>query len=544
METFQGELQKVMLRMPRWKREFQQRLRQVNDEVTALVVEDLVDDLLAKFKDLPDVVAYLQAVQASVAEHLKDFLDAGDEEPGGTGADGPRGEAGAGDAAGGGESFGAGGAGGPGGDPGDGAAGGDGSAGGAGGAGGAAIAGLLGRSTALRRYEVNVVVDSSGATGAPVIYESNPTVVNLVGRIEQMPMLGALVTDFTLIKPGVLHRANGGYLIIDALKLLSSPYSWDALKRALQFHQVRIESPAQTMGFAGMTLEPEPIPLDVKVILMGDRQLYYLLAQGDPDFNELFKVAADFDDDFVRDDETTEQVRAAHRRHGPPRGPAAVRPLGGVPRRRARRASRRGLRARHRPDARHRRPAAGGGPLGAARISEAGTREARIGEAATREARTGEAGERRARAAGHRRADLPLGPRAHAHARRHAARDHPRRHAGRRGRPGQRAVGAFAGHLRLRPAQPHHRQGPHGQGRGASTSSARSSWAVRSIPRACSSSRASCAAATRRSTPCRWGRASSSSSPTAGWTGTAPRPPSSTRCSRPSRERPSASRSR
>jgi lon-related putative ATP-dependent protease len=273
MEALQGELQKIMLRVPRWKREFAQRLRQLNDEVTALVAEDVIDDVVARYKDLADVVAYLGAVQASVAEHLDDFLEGGDEKPHGEGpAETP-------------------------------------------------IADAMGRARALRRYEVNVVVDSSGAAGAPVVYESNPTYANLVGRVEQMPMMGALLTDFTLIRPGALHRANGGYLILDALKLLANPMAWEGLKRALQFRQIRIESPAQTLGYAStVSLEPEPIPLEVKVILMGDRQLYYLLAQGDPDFNELFKVAADFDDDFVRDDETTAKyarlIAAAARREG------------------------------------------------------------------------------------------------------------------------------------------------------------------------------------------------------------------------------------
>jgi lon-related putative ATP-dependent protease len=166
----------------------------------------------------------------------------------------------------------------------------------------------LRQSPALRRYQVNVLVDSSDARGAPVIYESNPSYLNLVGRVEQMAVMGALLTDFTLIKPGVLHRANGGYLVIDALKVLSNPYSWEGLKRALQFHQVRIESPVQMLNMTStVSLEPEPIPLDIKVILMGDRQHYYLLSQSDPDFNELFKIAADFDDEFVRDDETTRQ---------------------------------------------------------------------------------------------------------------------------------------------------------------------------------------------------------------------------------------------
>jgi lon-related putative ATP-dependent protease len=160
----------------------------------------------------------------------------------------------------------------------------------------------------LRRYRVNVLVDSTGATGAPVIYETNPSYLNLVGRVEQMAMMGALITDFMLIKPGALHRANGGYLLLDADKILTSPYAWEGLKRALQFHQIRIESPVQMMSLSStVSLEPEPIALDVKVILLGERQVYYLLAQADPEFLELFKVAADFDDEFVRNDDIVRQ---------------------------------------------------------------------------------------------------------------------------------------------------------------------------------------------------------------------------------------------
>ena len=258
MDALQEELQKVALQAPRWKREFGARLRELNEEVTGLVVEDLLDDLLAKYEGLPDVAAYLDAVRRSVAEHLTDFLETGEEKPEeGAAADLP-------------------------------------------------IPDTFRRAPALRRYQVNVLVDSGGAAGAPVVYESNPSYLNLVGRVEQMSMMGALLTDFTLIKPGVLHRANGGYLILDAAKVLANPCAWEGLKRALQFRQIRIESPGQMLSMTStVSLEPEPIPLDLKVILMGDRQLYYLLAQSDPEFDEYFKVAADFDDEFVRDDETT-----------------------------------------------------------------------------------------------------------------------------------------------------------------------------------------------------------------------------------------------
>ncbi|MCB0048666.1 MAG: AAA family ATPase, partial [Caldilinea sp.] len=157
----------------------------------------------------------------------------------------------------------------------------------------------------LRRYQVNLLVDSADVEGAPVIYESNPTYTNLTGRVEQMAQMGALVTDFMLIKPGTLHRANGGYLILDALKVLINAYAWEGLKRSLEFGELRIESALQMLSLAStVSLEPEPVPLDVKVVLLGDRMLYYLLSQADPDFNELFKVTADFADEVERTPET------------------------------------------------------------------------------------------------------------------------------------------------------------------------------------------------------------------------------------------------
>ncbi|MES9895733.1 MAG: AAA family ATPase [Candidatus Thiodiazotropha endolucinida] len=123
-----------------------------------------------------------------------------------------------------------------------------------------------------------------------------------MGRIEHRAHLGALETDFTMIRPGALHRANGGYLILDALKLLFQPFAWETLKRVLQSGEIRIESLAQiTSLISTQSLEPEPIPLHVKVVLLGERHIYYLLQALDPEFDELFKVAVDFDDDLVRD---------------------------------------------------------------------------------------------------------------------------------------------------------------------------------------------------------------------------------------------------
>ncbi len=256
VEVLQEQLQKVLYQMPKLERDIRERLRELNQEISGFVLNELMDDLQQKYHDLPEVLEFLQAVQKDVSENLSDFLNAkakeGETPEGAPPSSLPNGATG---------------------------------------------------SPVLRRYNVNLLVDASEQTGAPVIYESNPTYLNLVGRVEQMATMGALITDFTLIKPGALHRANGGYVIIDADKILANPYAWDGLKRALQFKEIRIESPSQMMSLTTtISLEPEPIPLDVKIVLVGDRRLYYLLSQHDPDFNELFKVAADFDDELVRNE--------------------------------------------------------------------------------------------------------------------------------------------------------------------------------------------------------------------------------------------------
>lgn len=250
VQALQEQLQKALAQTPRWEREFRSRQRTLEQEVAGVVLVNLMEDLYQKYADLPAVTEFLQAVQKDVSEQLTDFQSSSDKPEEAESSVLPNGT----------------------------------------------IASPL-----LRRYQVNVLVDASEYHGAPVIHESNPSYLNLVGRVEQMAFQGALLTDFTLIKPGVLHRANGGYLILDALKVLNSPYAWEGLKRALQFRQIRIESPVQMLSMTStVSLEPEPIPLDVKVILMGEPHLYYQLAQLDPDFNELFKVAADFGDELAR----------------------------------------------------------------------------------------------------------------------------------------------------------------------------------------------------------------------------------------------------
>src|SRR5580700_10394025 len=146
----------------------------------------------------------------------------------------------------------------------------------------------------FRRYQVNIIVDNGGQQGAPVVYEDNPTYQNLIGRVEHLARFGALITDFNLILAGALHRANGGYLILDAERLIAGTYGWAALKRALQSGEIRIESLEQALSLAGtVTLQPDPIAIDVKVVLVGSPMLYYLLAANDDDFADRVPRTAD-----------------------------------------------------------------------------------------------------------------------------------------------------------------------------------------------------------------------------------------------------------
>jgi lon-related putative ATP-dependent protease len=153
----------------------------------------------------------------------------------------------------------------------------------------------------LKRYQINLVVDNHNCQGAPIIYENLPNHQTLLGCVENMAMMGALVTDFSLIKAGAVHKANGGYLIIDAEQLLMQPFGWEGLKRALKSKEVRFDTLERIYSLvATVSLEPEPIPLDLKVVLLGDRHLYYLLYEMDPEFAGLFKIVADFEEHMPR----------------------------------------------------------------------------------------------------------------------------------------------------------------------------------------------------------------------------------------------------
>lgn len=161
----------------------------------------------------------------------------------------------------------------------------------------------------FERYRLNLLVDNSETTHAPVVFASNPTYANLLGSIEYRNEMGVLRTDFTMIKPGMLHEANGGYLILLAKDILTMPYAWKGLKRALLDENISIETLGYSNGsVVSMTLNPQPIPLDVKIILIGDAYTYQMLYHYDEEFRKLYKIMADFDIEMERNDENIYKV--------------------------------------------------------------------------------------------------------------------------------------------------------------------------------------------------------------------------------------------
>ena len=259
VEALQERLQQVLQQVPRWEREQRRKLRDLRREVTRFAASHLIEDLRTQYSDLPEVIEYFDEVLTDVVENAGQFVQQTGpqaEAPPGMPQPMPPGAA-----------------------PGPG-----------------------------RRYLVNVLVDRSALTGAPVVYADQPAYADLVGRVEHVSQFGALVTDFTLIKAGALHRANGGYLVLDALRVFSQPFAWESLKRALRAGEIRIETLAEKMSLVStVSLEPEPIPLSTKVVLVGDRRLYYMVSAVDPEFDELFKVAVDFDDRLDRTNTAVEQ---------------------------------------------------------------------------------------------------------------------------------------------------------------------------------------------------------------------------------------------
>ncbi|MCX6178080.1 MAG: ATP-binding protein [Chlorobiales bacterium] len=245
-------MQSIMAQIPKWQRETQEKIKELNRNIANFAIKPLIAELRNSYATLEEVTRYFETLENDIIENFDQFLEKEAD---------PR----------------------------------------------ELLIGISPgkfsqRSPMFNRYRVNIIVDNSSTKGAPIVYEDKPACQNLVGDIEHISQMGTLVTDFTLIKQGALHRANGGYLLIDARRLMVEPFAYEALKKALRTRQIRIESLAQMYSLVStVSLEPEPIPLDIKVILLGERSLYYLLSVYDPDFSELFKVAADFEDELPSD---------------------------------------------------------------------------------------------------------------------------------------------------------------------------------------------------------------------------------------------------
>lgn len=249
IEKYQQELQQAINHVSVLKREAEEQGRKLKKETAHLAVFHVIDPLYMKYKTNEPVTLYLKSLEEEITENVDDFLHG--HEPEKTNP----------------------------------------------------FIGILSPAASFHQYEVNLLV-SHEKEGAPVVYEDLPTYQNLHGRIEHHARMGVLSTHFTLIQKGSLHKANGGYLIIDAGRLLRQPFAYEGLKRTLRSQTIRIEPVERLLGLMStVVLEPEPIPLQTKVVLIGDPMLYYLLDAYDPEFHSLFKVQADFEHSMAWNEE-------------------------------------------------------------------------------------------------------------------------------------------------------------------------------------------------------------------------------------------------
>jgi lon-related putative ATP-dependent protease len=248
ISKLEKKLRQAVRKLADWEQEYAEKQQALNQETLEAISGHQIDELAEKYKDLPDVVAHLEAIRGDLAENLDIFLDDDDEQ--------------------------------------------------------AAIAYASLEKKMPRRYLVNVVVHQKN-NEVPVVVEDNPTYHNLFGYVENVTYKGTVFTDFSLIRPGSLHKANGGYLLMDAIKVLEQSFVWDGLKRALRSRSIQINSLERELTLSGtISIEPEAVPLDVKIVLFGDRETWMLLQEHDPEFAELFRVTADFENEMYRSDDS------------------------------------------------------------------------------------------------------------------------------------------------------------------------------------------------------------------------------------------------
>ncbi len=250
-KTLEGEIREFHVRIHGLEKEAEHQLRLLDHQLVANLLEGRYETMRRAYLDLPAISGYLERVHHDVIHHYKDFLP----------HEGPA----------------------------------------------LHLPGLEPRRPDMTRYLVNLIVENNPTAGAPVIDESHPTYTNLIGKIERKAQMGVMYTDFTEIRAGAVLQANGGYLIVNAMDVLRQPFSWDALKRVIKIGAVKIEDPSEFYGFSTAGLRPEPIPVTVKVIMVGPPMLYHLLQSYEEDFSKLFKVKADFDSEVVRSERQDRQ---------------------------------------------------------------------------------------------------------------------------------------------------------------------------------------------------------------------------------------------
>lgn len=257
-ETLQDNMKEDFKQLRNLERAAQEQIQALDQQVALYIVGELMDDLLEKYHDNAGVVDYLKAAQQDILQNIDNFK---------AGSSPSTDEA--------------------------------------------TMQTAWSRELSLRKYQVNVLIDNCKTQGAPVVVSLNPSYTNLFGRVEKETQLGALYTDFTMIKPGMLHRANGGYIVLPIEDLLSQYASWDSVKRALRSREILIEEMGERLGFiSSKTVQPQPIPLDVKVVLIGSPGVYYWLFDSDAEFPELFKVKADFDTEMPCTEENVRDFMA------------------------------------------------------------------------------------------------------------------------------------------------------------------------------------------------------------------------------------------
>ncbi|APQ11779.1 ATP-dependent protease [Pseudomonas oryzihabitans] len=248
ISSLEEQLNEELSSLPQWRRESSNQLRALNEDTIIQALQPLLAPLSEKYNDNPGVCAYLQAMQVDLLKTVVEQL-ADDAKPD-----------------------------------------------------------MQRRKELREQYEPNLIIGHHATGGAPVVFEPHPTYDNLFGRIEYQSDQGALYTNYRQLRPGALHRANGGFLIVEAEKLLTEPFVWDALKRALHSRQLKMESPLAELGrLTAMSLAPQQIPLQLKVIIIGSRNIYYTLQEVDSDFQEMFRVLVDFDEELPLRDESLEQ---------------------------------------------------------------------------------------------------------------------------------------------------------------------------------------------------------------------------------------------